>query len=98
MSLVLYQMKASPPCRAVIIVAKLTGLVLELKVVNVLTKDQMEPEFLKVSPFVDDPPKMSELYFFLRYCGFMKSIVLGQTNFLLFKQSGRTITCQMNEV
>uniref|UniRef100_V5H717 Putative glutathione s-transferase delta 2 mori glutathione s-transferase delta n=1 Tax=Ixodes ricinus TaxID=34613 RepID=V5H717_IXORI len=49
MSLVLYQMKASPPCRAVIIVAKLTGLVLELKVVNVLTKDQMKPEFLKMN-------------------------------------------------
>ncbi|XP_042146744.1 glutathione S-transferase D7-like [Ixodes scapularis] len=73
MSLVLYQMKASPPCRAVIIVAKLTGLVLELKVVNVLTKDQMKPEFLKMNQahtiptLVDDTFVLWESRAIMRY-------------------------------
>lgn len=49
MSLVLYQLNASPPCRAVRIVAKLIGIVLELKTLNVLAKEQMAATFLKVS-------------------------------------------------
>ncbi|CAN7985774.1 unnamed protein product [Ixodes hexagonus] len=62
MSLVLYQMNASPPCRAVRIVAKLTGLVLELKDVNVLTKDQMKPEFLKMNPMHTIPTLVDDTF------------------------------------
>ncbi|XP_077535030.1 glutathione S-transferase D7-like [Haemaphysalis longicornis] len=50
MSIVLYQMNASPPCRAVRIVARLVGIVLDLKDVNVLAKDQMKESFLKLNP------------------------------------------------
>ncbi|XP_050028635.2 glutathione S-transferase D7-like [Dermacentor andersoni] len=50
MSIVLYQLNASPPCRAVRIVARLVGIVLELKDVNVLAKEQMEDSFLKLNP------------------------------------------------
>ncbi|XP_075542921.1 glutathione S-transferase D7-like [Dermacentor variabilis] len=50
MSIVLYQLNASPPCRAVRIVARLVGIVLELKDVNVLAKEQMEDYFLKLNP------------------------------------------------
>lgn len=43
-------MNASPPCRAVRIVARLVGIVLDLKDVNVLAKDQMKESFLKLNP------------------------------------------------
>lgn len=45
---VLYYLPPSPPCRAVLMLARLLGLEFELKVVNILEGDHMKPEFLQV--------------------------------------------------
>jgi glutathione S-transferase len=48
MPLDFYYAIASPPCRSVMLLAKTLGLELNLKKVNVLKKEHLEPEFLKV--------------------------------------------------
>ncbi|XP_064460251.1 glutathione S-transferase 1-like [Ornithodoros turicata] len=50
MSITLYNLNGSPPCRAVRIVARLIGVNLQLTRVNVLAGEQMTPEFLKLNP------------------------------------------------
>ncbi|KAH7958842.1 hypothetical protein HPB49_005692 [Dermacentor silvarum] len=62
MSIVLYQLNASPPCRAVRIVARLVGIVLELKDVNVLAKEQMEDSFLKLNPMHTIPTLQDDTF------------------------------------
>jgi glutathione S-transferase len=49
MPLDLYYHIASPPCRSVMLLAKTLGLQLNLKKVDLLNKEQLSPEFLKVS-------------------------------------------------
>lgn len=44
----LYYVPASGPCRAVQMAAKAVGVELNLKYVNLLAKDQMKPDFVKV--------------------------------------------------
>lgn len=48
MTLTLYVTPASPPVRAVLLLAAYLGIALDLKEVNTLKKEQLEPEFLKV--------------------------------------------------
>jgi len=50
MVLDLYYMAASPPCRSVMMAAKHLGIDLNYKMINVLLKEQMKPEFLKLNP------------------------------------------------
>lgn len=44
----LYYVPASGPCRAVQMAAKAVGVELNLKYVNLLAKDQLKPDFIKV--------------------------------------------------
>lgn len=46
----LYVFHLSPPCRAVLMTAKLAGISLELKVINLLKEEQKEEAFLKINP------------------------------------------------
>uniref|UniRef100_A0A131Z1C9 Glutathione S-transferase n=1 Tax=Rhipicephalus appendiculatus TaxID=34631 RepID=A0A131Z1C9_RHIAP len=62
MSIVLYQLNASPPCRAVRIVARLIGIVLELKDVNVAAKEQMKEDFLKLNPMHTIPTLQDDTF------------------------------------
>jgi glutathione S-transferase len=48
MSLDFYYVIASPPCRAVMLLAKTLGMELNLKKTDVLKKEHLKPEFLKV--------------------------------------------------
>ncbi|KAL3275751.1 hypothetical protein HHI36_020497 [Cryptolaemus montrouzieri] len=48
--LVLYEFVASPPVRVVKMLAKSLNLELELKPVNLMNKEQYNPEYLKVNP------------------------------------------------
>ncbi|XP_021941262.1 uncharacterized protein LOC110840492 [Zootermopsis nevadensis] len=50
MSLDLYYVLPSPPCRAVMLLAKTLGLELNLKKTDLLAKEQLKPEFLKINP------------------------------------------------
>lgn len=45
---VLYYLPPSPPCRALLMLARMLGIEFELKIVNILEGDHMKPEFLKV--------------------------------------------------
>lgn len=47
---VIYTFNLSPPCRAVDLCANALGIDLERKVINLLTGDQLKPEFLKINP------------------------------------------------
>lgn len=73
MSIVLYNLNASPPCRAVRIVAKLIGLNLELKPLNVLRGEHLKPEYLQLNPvhtvptIVDDGFVLWESRAIMRY-------------------------------
>lgn len=49
MSLDLYYMLGSPPCHAVMMVAKAVGVDLNLKPVDLFGGEHKSPEFLKVS-------------------------------------------------
>lgn len=46
----LYYMSLSAPCRAVLLTAKMVGVELNLKTVNLMGGEQMKPEFLKINP------------------------------------------------
>lgn len=48
----LYYMLESPPCRTVMAIARLIGVELELKRVDLSKKEQLNEEFVKVSFFV----------------------------------------------
>nr|QHU79933.1 glutathione S-transferase D11 [Bemisia tabaci] len=50
MAVDLYYVLASPPCRAVLMGAKLIGIDLNLKLVDISRGEQMSPEFLKINP------------------------------------------------
>uniref|UniRef100_A0A6A7G3J2 Glutathione S-transferase n=1 Tax=Hirondellea gigas TaxID=1518452 RepID=A0A6A7G3J2_9CRUS len=45
-----YYMAASPPCRAVQLTAKSLGIELNLKPMDLMKKQQLEPEFLQLNP------------------------------------------------
>lgn len=49
MTIDLYYMAASAPCRSIQMVAKAIGVELNLKSVNLMTGEQLKPEFVKVS-------------------------------------------------
>ena len=46
----LYYMEASPPCRSVMMTAKLVGVELNLKKLDLMANEHMKPEFLKINP------------------------------------------------
>ena len=46
----LYYMSLSAPCRAVLLTAKMAGVEVNLKTVNLMTGEHMKPEFLKINP------------------------------------------------
>lgn len=50
MTIDLYYMSLSAPCRAVILTAKILGVELNLKTLNLMTGEQMKPEFIKINP------------------------------------------------
>ncbi|XP_076630708.1 glutathione S-transferase 1-1-like [Colletes latitarsis] len=45
-----YYLPPSPPCRSVLLVAKAIGVHLNMKTVNVMKGEQMNPDFLKLNP------------------------------------------------
>ena len=49
MPILLYYAELSPPSRSVLLTAKILGVELELKNVNLLQKEQLQPDFIKVS-------------------------------------------------
>jgi len=66
MSIDLYHMDASAPCRSVRLTAKMLGVELNLKVLNLMAGEQMAPYFIKINPqhniptMVDDGFAMNE--------------------------------------
>lgn len=46
---VLYYLPPSPPCRAILLLARMIDLKLDLKVINILEGEHMKQEFLDVS-------------------------------------------------
>lgn len=46
----LYYLPPSPPCRSILLLAKMLELELDLKVINILEGEQMKPEFLEMNP------------------------------------------------
>jgi len=73
MTKTLYFHPASPPSRAAWMVAKELGVEVEIKVIDIFTKEQMEPWFLKVNPdhcvptLVDEDFTLWESRTILRY-------------------------------
>ncbi|XP_065157700.1 glutathione S-transferase 1-like isoform X2 [Atheta coriaria] len=49
-SIDMYYFPASPPTRAVLMLARALGLMMNLKLVNIMEGEQMKPEFLKLNP------------------------------------------------
>lgn len=49
---VLYYVMVSPPCRSVLLTAAALGVDLQLKEIDLLGLEHLEPAFLKVSAFV----------------------------------------------
>ncbi|XP_050323478.1 glutathione S-transferase D7 isoform X2 [Bactrocera neohumeralis] len=50
MSVTLYYLPPSPPCRAVLLLGKMLGIDFDLKLINVLAGDQLKPDFLQLNP------------------------------------------------
>ncbi|XP_049547849.1 glutathione S-transferase D7 [Anopheles darlingi] len=50
MTTVLYYLPPSPPCRSVLLLAKMIGVELDLKVLNVLEGEQLKPDFIELNP------------------------------------------------
>ncbi|XP_076176214.1 glutathione S-transferase 1-1-like [Ptiloglossa arizonensis] len=48
--IVLYSQDISPPCRSVLMTAHAIGLELEVREINLLKKDNMKEEFIKINP------------------------------------------------
>ncbi|XP_017102850.2 glutathione S-transferase D7 isoform X1 [Drosophila bipectinata] len=47
---VLYYLPPSPPCRSILLLAKMLGLDFELKIVNILEGEQLKPDFVAMNP------------------------------------------------
>jgi len=47
---VLYYLPPSPPCRSILLLAKILELDFELKIVNILEGEQMKPDFIEMNP------------------------------------------------
>ncbi|XP_068155801.1 glutathione S-transferase D7 isoform X1 [Drosophila tropicalis] len=47
---VLYYLPPSPPCRSILLLAKMLGLEFELKIVNILEGEQLKPNFVAMNP------------------------------------------------
>ncbi|KAJ9592353.1 hypothetical protein L9F63_001122, partial [Diploptera punctata] len=45
-----YYLPPSPPCRAVMLLAKLMQIQLNMKVVNIMAGEQLTPDFIKMNP------------------------------------------------
>merc|ERR1712137_1032641 len=66
MSIDLYHMDASAPCRSVRLTAKMVGVELNLKVINLPAGEHLKPEFIKINPqhniptIVDDDFALNE--------------------------------------
>ncbi|GAB1866632.1 Glutathione S-transferase 1, isoform D [Camponotus japonicus] len=45
-----YYLPPSPPCRTVMLLAKALGIHFNIKIINVLNGEQMNPEFLQINP------------------------------------------------
>lgn len=73
MSLVLYQMDVSPPCRAVLMLIHILGLKVELRNVDILAGEHMRPEYLEknikhtVPLLLDDNVSISDSHAILTY-------------------------------
>uniref|UniRef100_A0A182RYN4 glutathione transferase n=1 Tax=Anopheles funestus TaxID=62324 RepID=A0A182RYN4_ANOFN len=50
MTPVLYYLPPSPPCRSVLLLAKMIGVELELKALNVMEGEQLKPDFVELNP------------------------------------------------
>nr|XP_019544049.2 glutathione S-transferase D7 [Aedes albopictus] len=50
MTPVLYYLPPSPPCRAVLLLARMIGVELEYKMLNVMEGEQLKPEFVELNP------------------------------------------------
>ena len=50
MTVDIYYLPYSAPCRAVLMTAKMAGVDADLKLLNVMAGEQMKPEFLKMNP------------------------------------------------
>ncbi|XP_076034907.1 glutathione S-transferase 1-like [Oratosquilla oratoria] len=50
MSIDLYHMPMSPPCRAVLLMAKVVGADINPKIVNIFEGEQMDPDFVAINP------------------------------------------------
>lgn len=46
----LYYLPPSPPCRSILLLAKMLGLDFELKIVNILEGEQLKPDFVAMNP------------------------------------------------
>ncbi len=46
----LYYMSLSAPCRAVILTAKMAGVELNLKTLDLFAEEHLKPEFIKINP------------------------------------------------
>lgn len=49
---ILYYIPQSPPCRAVLLLARLLNLKFELHMIDVIKGDQLKPEFMKVYNYI----------------------------------------------
>ncbi|XP_055381233.1 glutathione S-transferase D7 [Condylostylus longicornis] len=47
---ILYYIKPSPPCRAILLLGRILELEFDLKQVNIMEKEHMKPEFLNMNP------------------------------------------------
>ncbi|XP_017845784.1 glutathione S-transferase D7 [Drosophila busckii] len=47
---VLYYLPPSPPCRSILLLAKMLALDFELKIVNILEGEQLKPDFVAMNP------------------------------------------------
>lgn len=47
---VLYYLPPSPPCRSILLLAKMLDLNFELKIVNILEGEQLKPDFVAINP------------------------------------------------
>lgn len=48
---ILYYLPPSPPCRAVLLLGRMTNIDFDLRVTDILAGDQMKPEFIQVCVF-----------------------------------------------
>ncbi|XP_057379001.1 glutathione S-transferase 1-1-like [Daphnia carinata] len=56
----LYYTSLSPPCRSVMMTAYMAGVDVNLKMLNLMNRDQLKPEFLKINPQHNVPTIVDE--------------------------------------